>query len=264
VSASQVDTSVTRARKLQPSEGLRCKRLHLLWPLAPTLHFHLNCSNSVLKLNALGAEQSLRGEKDGRTYFGCKKRGSKGITERRILNDVVIGLVDSAISEKHRGRHFLVEYDPFREAYFARDLGCGFGLFARLDSHMRIRENVMLHIGLTCIVATVVTMKSVDSVQKLRIKVIGGLNDGQIFLFSSSDRVRLGRHAQCEVALEDSQLSKVQCSLYWQDCWWWLCDGDRDRPSKNGTWVYTSEDWEVRSGTTLRAGPWTLEAELCT
>lgn len=264
MSASQVDTSVTRARKLQPSEGLRCKRLHLLWPLAPTLHFHLNCSNSVLKLNALGAEQSLRGEKDGRTYFGCKKRGSKGITERRILNDVVIGLVDSAISEKHRGRHFLVEYDPFREAYFARDLGCGFGLFARLDSHMRIRENVMLHIGLTCIVATVVTMKSVDSVQKLRIKVIGGLNDGQIFLFSSSDRVRLGRHAQCEVALEDSQLSKVQCSLYWQDCWWWLCDGDRDRPSKNGTWVYTSEDWEVRSGTTLRAGPWTLEAELCT
>jgi hypothetical protein len=258
-SAAQVDTSVTRARKLPPNEALRCKRLQLLWPLAPTLQLHLLPSNTTIKVNALGAELSLRGEKDGRTYFGCKKRGN---TDKSILNDVVIRVADSDTSERHRGRHFVVEYDPFREAYFARDLGCGFGLFARLDSQMRIRENAMLQVGLTCLVISVIPMKSVDSAPKLRIKVTGGLNTGQIFLFSTTDRVRLGRHPQCEVALEDSLLSKVQCSLHWEDCWW-LWDGDRDRPSKNGTWVYTSEDWEVRTGTVLRAGSWVLEAEIC-
>jgi len=49
-------------------------------------------------------EDSLRNAKDGFTYFGCKKHGSKQ-SGGEIINDFVVPSKDKETERRHRGRH---------------------------------------------------------------------------------------------------------------------------------------------------------------
>jgi len=55
--------------------------------------------NSVININPLGYEFSLRGVKDGVTYFGCKKRGRSNQVKGAVVNDFVIPIQDKNLSE---------------------------------------------------------------------------------------------------------------------------------------------------------------------
>lgn len=56
----------------------------------------------TLKINAQGLVDSLRTQKDGFVYFGCKKSGTK---QHEIINDFVIPSKDKETEKRHRGRH---------------------------------------------------------------------------------------------------------------------------------------------------------------
>lgn len=204
----------------------------------------------VININALGAEGSLRNARDGRTYFGCKKREQKGDKSAEVINDVLIPAADRELMEKHRGRHFQVEFDPFRDAYFIKDLGNGFGAFVRLDSELFLRDNNLLHIGESFVVVNLTPGSS-----KLRLKLFGGPSTGEVFYFApqnaTDSRIRVGRHPVCEVPINDALISKVQFSIQFEEeAGWVLFDGDLDhqRQSTNGTWVYLSDEYEVYNG----------------
>lgn len=83
---------------------------------------------TLLYITPQGLEGSLRFQKDGFTYIGCKKR-----LNDVIVNDFVIPLKERHLAEMHRGRHFQVSYNIDKDSYWIRDLATGFGVFVKLD-----------------------------------------------------------------------------------------------------------------------------------
>ena len=92
----------------------------------------------------------MSGKKDGVTYFGCKKK-SKPLTEHfessEIINDVIIRNKDPETNDRHRGRHFQIEYFIDQNCYKIRDLGIGFGAFVRIDYPLVLKDNNLLSMG---------------------------------------------------------------------------------------------------------------------
>lgn len=224
---------------------------------------------TLFNISALGAEESLRKARDGRTYFGCKKRAEKGNKASPVLNDVILPASDPELTERHRGRHFMIEFDPTRDAYFIKDLGNGFGAFAKLDSQLTLRDNNLLHIGESFVVVNLVPGKTQEAEPRLRLKLFGGPNTGEVFYFSVSElvqgRIRVGRNHLCEIPIDDGLISKVQFTVHYEEeTGWMLADGDweQQRPSTNGTWVYLSEEYELYNGMVFKVSSTLIQAML--
>ena len=104
----------------------------------------------VIRINAQGAEKSLRGKKDGITYFGCKKKSlpvNDNIESKEIINDILLKNKDADTNSRHRGRHFQIEYSPETNNYKIRDLGIGFGAFTKIDQPILLKDNNLLSMG---------------------------------------------------------------------------------------------------------------------
>ena len=91
---------------------------------------------------------------------------------------------------------------------------------------------------------------------KLRLKLFGGPCTGEVFYFKPDvDAIKIGRSNQCDVAIEDAVLSKIQANIYFnqeKECWY-LEDGHNNKRSLNGTWLYLNEDYDIYNGMTFKA-----------
>ena len=126
-----------------------------------------------------GVEGSLRNKKDGITYFGCKKK-SKPLNDTReppeIVNDYIIRNKDVETNDRHRGRHFQIEYCIESNTYKARDLGIGFGAFVKIENPLVLRDNNLLSMGSSFLIInfeeeekmSLMYSNSVDLPEKLR------------------------------------------------------------------------------------------------
>lgn len=225
----------------------RIKRLERVALTAPTLKLRILSSttlskNTVITINPLGCEKSLRTTKDGVAYFGCKKRLKSHDLSDEILNDFVIPSSDKSIAEKHRGRHFMIYYNLDEGVYMIQDLALGLGTFVKIEGTINLKDNQLLNIGDNFIVVNILPDRQ-KLYPRLRIKLFGGPSTGEIFYFNAPEyhdrRVRIGRQASCEVHLDDNLLSKIQATIFYSTQEGWiLIDGDieNQRPSTNGTW----------------------------
>ena len=192
-----------------------------------------------ITINAMGIDGSERDARDGVVYFGNKRKGRKG-DMREVVNDVKIPASDKELGEKHRGRHFQIAYDPFTDKYYIKDLSVGFGAFTRLNAPLILKDNHLIHIGESFIVVNLTTG---GVGQRLRLKLFGGPCTGEVFFFNGneflSSQIRIGRMFNCEIQIEDSLISKYQCTILFNPSdGWVLFDGDlaSSRKSTNGTW----------------------------
>ena len=55
--------------------------------------------------------------------------------------------------EKHRGRQFQIYFDPESFKYKIKDLGIGYGAFVKLTKPLVLRDNFLLNMGESYIVA---------------------------------------------------------------------------------------------------------------
>ena len=166
---------------------------------------------------------SLRTSKDGNTYFGCKKYGNNS-QGKEIINDFIVPSKDKETERRHRGRHLQVEFKIESMSYFIKDLGIGFGAFARLDMPLELKDNHLLSLGESFIIVNLINEKfslanysisTYDSKEshersfKLRLKLFGGPSTGEVFYFKPDQTsIKIGRSTNCEVIIEDAVLSK--------------------------------------------------------
>lgn len=64
-----------------------------------------------------------------------------------IVNDFIIRTKEPEANERHRGRHFQIEYCVESDVYKIRDLGIGFGAFVKVDHPLLLRDNNLLSMG---------------------------------------------------------------------------------------------------------------------
>ena len=57
----------------------------------------------------------------------------------------------------HQGRQFYVQFDPLDRRYKIRDLGKGYGAFAKLQGSIVIRDSFLINIGESYVVAYLIS-----------------------------------------------------------------------------------------------------------
>eukprot|EP00826_Nyctotherus_ovalis_P057767 TRINITY_DN7905_c0_g5_i1.p1 TRINITY_DN7905_c0_g5~~TRINITY_DN7905_c0_g5_i1.p1 ORF type:complete len:280 (-),score=61.77 TRINITY_DN7905_c0_g5_i1:376-1215(-) len=90
---------------------------------------------TVLKMTHAGLEGSKRDVKDGRAYFGTDTGQGQYQT-----NDCVFSMEEQGFGR----RHFVIEYEPSKNAYMLKDLGDGTGTFIRVVEKKSVSKNVIL------------------------------------------------------------------------------------------------------------------------
>ena len=85
-------------------------------------------------------------------------------------------------------------------------------------------------------------------------KFIDGPKLDQVFTFKSDEKILIGRMPTCNIKFDDNQLSRLQCTIENIDGNWILKDGDGNKSSTNGTWLFVDELFKIYDGMVFKAG----------
>ena len=66
--------------------------------------------------------------------------------------------------------------------------------------------------------------------------------------------IKLGRSENCKVKLADSSLSRFHCKVDYIGDRWMIRDGDGDKESMNGTWLFCDEEARIDHQSIFKAG----------
>jgi predicted component of type VI protein secretion system len=64
----------------------------------------------------------------------------------------------------------------------------------------------------------------------------------------------IGRNEKAKVHVNDSSFSRVQCRILFEDSEWCLLDGDKNKKSTNGTWLYAEDPFPIHDEMEIKAG----------
>ena len=66
--------------------------------------------------------------------------------------------------------------------------------------------------------------------------------------------VRIGRlkNSETDFSFADEDVSRKQCILTYEDNNWYICDGDGENESSNGTWFYPEKYFTITDGMILK------------
>eukprot|EP00347_Sterkiella_histriomuscorum_P020525 403337469 len=210
--------------------------------------------NTLLKINACGLIASKRNKSDGCTIIGSQEANKNG----EVLNDFVIPSTDVGIGK----RHFIIKYNLDNKSYYLRDLGDGSGTFVRLDVPLILKHGYIISFGDSHMVVQFCDNK-IDKTSKIQCKFLDGPKTDQTFTFSeNSGIIRIGRMTNCDIKFDDSSLSRLQCIIQYQDGHWILSDGDGQKLSTNGTWLFVDELFKIYDNMIFKAGQTLFKAQL--
>jgi len=225
-------------------------------------------SSLTIEINTLGMVQgSKRKAKDGITYFGLIDEENSYIdTNNNQDVDFVIN-TNEIINEENNnllGRHFRIRFDVNTMKYYIKDLGRGFGTFKKIINKAKIKDSYLLNIGNSYIVCTFGVdeyyqegMGIEDGDKTLNIKVFSEIPQTEPHFFNPKQfkRVYIGRDISCNIIVDDSLLSRVHCTIeYDEEEGWVIYDGkinddeNKNKPSTNGTWLYLIEEIPIEDG----------------
>ena len=221
-------------------------------------------SNTKIEINALGMVQgSKRKEKDGITYFGLIDENNSYIdTTSNEDIDYIINANDIGDNNNLLGRHFRIRFDINKMKYFIKDLGKGFGTFKKIIEKEKIKDSYLLNIGNSYIVCTFGLDeyyqegdKIEDDDNILNIKVFSEIPQTEPHFFNPKQfkRIYIGRDISCNIIIDDSLLSRIHCTLEYDDEEGWVIydgkiDDNENKKSTNGTWLYLIEEIPIENG----------------
>ncbi len=82
-----------------------------------------------------------------------------------------------------RGRYFQIEYNIDKKKFFIKDLWIGYGTFLRFDFHITLKDNHLINIGESFLIANIIRTGKDSSTEnnklQLKIKVFGVKNSGE-------------------------------------------------------------------------------------
>ena len=133
--------------------------------------------------------------------------------------------------------------------YYIRDSDNTNGTFLKIDETVSLKDNHLIQIGESFLV---VNMLKTRLLPRLRLKLFGGPCTGEVYNFDAYECttriVTIGRASDCDVRIEDTLLSKLQASIFFDESKGWvIVDGDltKHKMSTNGTWLFLNEKYKM-------------------
>lgn len=253
---------------------------------------------TVFMLNCQGIE-GKPGRNDGYVYFGFYPHNMSiptdesgfPVVDYNMKIDYSTGNPKKSENENemnHIGRHFVIEFSLEKMRYIIKDLGIGYGTFVRLDCVHTLKDNQLINVGQIFIIVNIndklgegnntnaenshfshsqnnANNNSIASAKanQLKLKIYGVNNDGDTFYFMPQNHnISIGRYELADIKLNDRNLSQIHCVInYSEKEGWKLKDGQVNKPSTNGTWIYISEEQEIKDKMFFKTSHTIFQAE---
>ena len=226
--------------------------------------------NLKIEINPLGMVQgSKRNANDGFTFFGLIDEEEEEETEEKNKDvDFIINTndINNDMNNNIIGRHFRIRFDINTMKYYIKDLGLGFGTFKKIIKKEKIKDTYLINVGNSYIVCTFGVDEYfpegknnfVENGDKtLNIRVFSDIPQTEPYFFNPNQfkRIYIGRDISCNIIIDDSLLSRVHCTIdYDEEEGWIIHDGKIDeneaitKPSTNGTWLFLIEETQIDDG----------------
>ena len=143
--------------------------------------------------------------------------------------------------------YFKIKYDFLSHKYYLKDLGDSFGTYIKIDNTI-IKEKTVINIGNTYMAFSYNIYLNNENKNKIKkylyLKIINEKKEYEpIILDENKNSYLIGRSPISDIQIDDNYLSKINCTLYFENDIWKLQDGEKNgNKSTNGTWIYVSED----------------------
>ena len=211
----------------------------------------LNFSKTIFSITPLGIIDGKRNNKDGVVLFGYEP--NKNIEEDIVeQNDAqYISVYDFVFPIEKENSLNLKEFPSFAiyfntkdENYYIKDFNIGIGALMKIKKY-KIENNTLINIGANYLVICIgeenlvikifnnciLQNKAEDKKYEIKNFKINKKKDASIII---------GRSKKCDLSIEDMMMSKIQsCVKYFsKENAFYLYDGNSEKESMNGTWVY--------------------------
>ena len=152
--------------------------------------------------------------------------------------------------------HFQISYRTDLGEYQLTDLGGEAGIFVKLDFTLTVPEE---GVGITF--GETFADFAIGGKGQLIARFLDGEKAGKTMEWGVDEApIQVGRIADCDLQLEDISLSRYQCLLTYHRGHWKVLDGDGQKPSTNGTWIYVKDSFPLHGRVSFKAGSTLFEA----
>jgi hypothetical protein len=83
------------------------------------------------------------------------------------------------------------------------------------------------------------------------------IKHGNINFSPNQSPISIGRSPECDIIINDNMLSRFHCFIEYKNGKWYVTDGyiegNFNKKSTNGTWIYAFDDILVKNGMTFKA-----------
>jgi hypothetical protein len=211
----------------------------------------LNFKKTEYMINPSGMQEAegRTTHQDGIVLFGYEPFiESKEETEDEIQPTSVF---DFSFPVEHENSINLNEFPSFAiyfntkdEEYYIKDFNIGIGALMKIKEY-KFDNNILINIGINYLVICVEDDNLIVKIFNSNILEKSEDEkkfDSKIFKISKNKdlEITIGRNKKCDVSIEDMMISKIQSTIKYKskEGEFYLYDGNKEKESMNGTWVY--------------------------
>lgn len=183
--------------------------------------------------------------------------------------DYLINPVEPDYDNRFIGLHFQIAFHPESLSYSIKDMGFGFGTFIKITDSIVIKDNCLINVGDTYIVFTFGQEDDPFHLEEqsdefLNVRIFSAGETYEPYNFQRTKSIiSIGRDNECDIAIEDKMLSRVQSVItYKEGKGWFIADGKYDRKSTNGTWIFSNDERTINNGMIFKTNHNLFECKL--
>lgn len=200
-------------------------------------------------INAKGVRPSLRSQEDGIAMFGLNRQGSNVKPDVELIipqdkQDLIKNPTIFMIYYRRDYQKFYLEtVNENKENYF---------IFVLLDHPHLISSDT--------IVASVqnYNFKIQASANKREVTIEYGQGENltkKVFNNEQKTTYYIGRKQECDIIINESEVSREQAMVYHEKGNWYIKDGGKENPSASGTWLYVDKNYHIEHSFIFKLGP---------
>ena len=214
------------------------------------------------------SNRNKKDENDNSVYFGYKIDNIENNNIDYILPNCFSGrpseLQNYKIANENNDKNIFFKIYYNNEKFFLKDLCVGKGTFIKLKNDIIIKENTIVNIGETYLVFSFdkknipLEKQEKEEINEndLFINIYSNENEYEPVICKNNNDIiyTVGRSDKCDVLIKDKMLSRVHCILKCNNGSWHIKDGNEEGgESTNGTWVYASDEIEIKDGMVFKS-----------